>query len=74
MRTTKLTKIGNSTSLTLPRDVLTAAGLQQGDEVDVNVRNGRIEITKTGDTCNNAIDIGRRFAWRYRRTMAILLK
>ena len=74
MHTTKLTKIGNSTGLTLPRDVLAAADLQPGDEVSVEVRDGRIEITKTDDTCSNAMDIGRRFAARYRRTMAILSK
>jgi putative addiction module antidote len=74
MHTTKLTKIGNSTGLTLPRDVLAAADLQRGDEVGVEVRDGRIEITKTDDTCNSAMDIGRRFAARYRRTMAILSK
>jgi putative addiction module antidote len=74
MHTTKLTKIGNSTGLTLPRDVLAASDLQRGDEVSVEVRDGRIEITKTDDTYNSAMDIGRRFAARYRRTMAILSK
>lgn len=74
MHTTKLTKIGNSTGLTLPRDVLAAADLQRGDEVAVAVRNGRIEISKTGDAYNQAMDIGRRFAARYRRTMDILSK
>jgi antitoxin component of MazEF toxin-antitoxin module len=74
MHTTKLTEIGNSTGLILSRDVLSAANLQSGDEVRVHVRNGRIEITKTDDTCNSTMDIGRRFAARYRRTMAILSK
>jgi putative addiction module antidote len=74
MHTTKLTRIGNSTGLTLPRDVLTAAGLDRGDEVAVEVRDGRIEIAKADDTYNHAMDIGRRFAARYRRTMDILSK
>jgi antitoxin component of MazEF toxin-antitoxin module len=74
MHTTKLTEIGNSTGLILSRDVLAAADLQSGDEVRVDVCNGRIEITKTDDTCNITMDIGRRFAARYRRTMAILSK
>jgi antitoxin component of MazEF toxin-antitoxin module len=72
MYTTKLTKIGSSTGLILSRDVLAAVDLQRGDEVRVDVRNGRIEITRTDDTCNSTMDIGRRFAARYRRTMAIL--
>jgi putative addiction module antidote len=71
---TKLTKVGNSTGLTIPRDVLTAARLDRGDEVAVEVRDGRIEIAKAGDGYNQAMDIGRRFASRYRRTMAILAK
>ncbi len=74
MHTTKLTKVGNSTGLTLPRDVLAAADLQRGDEVAVEVRDGRIEISKAGDTYNRAMDVGRRFAARYRRTMDILSK
>lgn len=74
MHTTKLTRIGNSTGLTLPRDVLTAVGLDRGDEVIVEVRDGRIEIAKADDTYNQAMDVGRRFAARYRRTMGILSK
>lgn len=74
MHTTKLTKVGNSTGLALPRDVLAAADLQRGDEVAVEVRDGRIEISKAGDTYNRAMDVGRRFATRYRRAMDILSK
>ena len=74
MHTTKLTKVGNSTGLTLPRDVLAAADLQRGDAVAVEVRDGRIEISKTDDSYNRAMDIGRRFSARYRRTMDILSK
>ncbi|ALJ34004.1 AbrB/MazE/SpoVT family DNA-binding domain-containing protein [Azospirillum brasilense] len=74
MHTTKLTKVGNSTGLTLPRDVLAAADLQRGDAVSVEVRDGRIEISKTDDSYNRAMDIGRRFSARYRRTMDILSK
>lgn len=74
MHTTKLTKVGNSTGLTLPRDVLSAAGLQRGDEVAVAVRDGRIEIAKADDTYNRAMEVGRRFSARYRRTMDILSK
>ncbi|UEM21161.1 AbrB/MazE/SpoVT family DNA-binding domain-containing protein [Skermanella mucosa] len=74
MHTTKLTKIGNSTGLTVPRDVLASAGLSRGDEVAIDVRDGKIEITKADDGYNQAMEIGRRFAARYRRTMAILSK
>ena len=74
MHHTKLTKIGNSTGLTLPRDVLAAANLDRGDEVAVEVRDGRIEIAKDDDGYNKAMEEGRRFASRYRHTMAALAK
>ena len=58
----------------MPRDVLASAGLSRGDEVAIDVRDGKIEITKADDGYNQAMEIGRRFAARYRRTMAILSK
>lgn len=72
--TTKLTKVGNSTGLTIPRDVLAAANLDRGDEVTLCVREGRIEVTKADDGYNKAMEAGRAFAARYRRTMAALAK
>lgn len=74
MHITKLTRIGNSTGVTLPRDVLEAAALARGDEVAVTVRDGRIEIAKADEGYDHAMEVGRRFAARYRRTMAILSK
>lgn len=74
MHITKLAKVGNSTGLTLPRDVLAEARLDRGDEVAVQVRDGRIEITKSDAGYNRAMEIGRAFAARYRRTMAALAK
>lgn len=74
MHKTKLTKIGNSTGLTLPRDVLTAAGLDRGDEVTVNVCGGHVEISRADDGYNKAMEVGRSFSARYRRTMAALAK
>jgi len=74
MRTTKLAKVGNSAGLKLPRDVLAEARLDRGDEVCVQVRDGRIEITNSDEGYNRAMEIGRAFAVRYRRTMAVLAK
>jgi len=72
MHTTKLTKIGNSTGVTLPREVLSAAGLRRGDEVAVEVRDNRVEISKSEDPHNRAMEIGRKFIRRYARAMDIL--
>jgi antitoxin component of MazEF toxin-antitoxin module len=72
MFTTKLTRVGNSTSVTLPRDLLAAAHLERGDEVVLDVVNGKIEIGKSVEGYNEAMAIGRAFNLRYRQTMAIL--
>jgi predicted amidohydrolase len=38
------------------------------------VRDGRIEIAKADDAYNRAMEVGRAFSARYRRTMADLAK
>jgi putative addiction module antidote len=41
----KLQRVGNSTGLVLPADILTAAGLQRGSEVVVHAEKGRVVLT-----------------------------
>lgn len=48
--------------------------MSRGDEVTLTVRDGRIEIAKAEDGYNKAMEVGRAFAARYRRTMAALAK
>ncbi|MEO5374284.1 MAG: AbrB/MazE/SpoVT family DNA-binding domain-containing protein [Alphaproteobacteria bacterium] len=74
MRAAKLTRIGNSTGLTLPREVLAAAELNRGDAVAVSVHDGVIEIRKAEDGYDEAMEVGHAFIGRYRRTMAALAK
>ena len=74
MHITKLTRVGNSTGLTLPREVLAEADLERGDVVQVRVENGRIQIEKARGDYNAAMEIDRAFSARYRRTMADLAK
>jgi putative addiction module antidote len=74
MTTTKLSKIGNSTGVTLPRDLLAAAGMERGDTVSLQAEAGRIELKKVDDSHAQAMAIGRAFIARYRRTMAALAK
>ena len=74
MTTTKLGKIGNSTGVTLPREVLAAAGMERGDTVSLHAGAGRIELTKVDDRYTRSMSIGRAFIARYRRTMAALAK
>jgi antitoxin component of MazEF toxin-antitoxin module len=74
MHITKLTRIGNSTGVTIPREILIATHLDRGDEVSLNVVDGKIEIAKASDGYNRAMAVGRAFNTRYRRAMAILAK
>jgi antitoxin component of MazEF toxin-antitoxin module len=74
--TARLTKQGNSTGLTLPRELLQAAGLGRGDNVTLvaDHATGTITIRKADDTYSRGMEIGRAFAARYRRTLAALAK
>ncbi|WP_018664894.1 AbrB/MazE/SpoVT family DNA-binding domain-containing protein [Heyndrickxia acidiproducens] len=42
----KVTKIGNSIGITLPPELLKQAGLTQGDDVQVEVNDGKIILRK----------------------------
>ncbi len=74
MHMTKLTKVGNSTGVTIPREVLAAASLDRGDEVSLQVRDGKIEISRSDDAYNRTVDAGMRCMQRYRRALAGLAK
>lgn len=74
--TTRLSRQGNSTGVTLPRELLSAAGLERGDEVLVTAdeASGVITIRRADDAYARAMAAGRAFAQRYRRTMAALAR
>lgn len=42
----KVTKIGNSFGITLPTELLKQVGLAQGDDVQVEVKDGKIVLRK----------------------------
>nr|WP_256558310.1 AbrB/MazE/SpoVT family DNA-binding domain-containing protein [Halobacillus sp. A1] len=42
----KVTKIGNSFGITLPTELLKQVGLSQGDDVQVEVKDGKIVLRK----------------------------
>ncbi|MGD6968367.1 AbrB/MazE/SpoVT family DNA-binding domain-containing protein [Rossellomorea vietnamensis] len=42
----KVTKIGNSYGITLPAELLKQVGLAQGDDVQVEVKDGKIVLRK----------------------------
>ncbi len=72
--TLKLRRIGNSTGLILPKDLLAEARLQEGDSVSVTVRGDAIEITRASREYDEAMAAGRAFSARYARTMRDLAK
>ncbi|GAE93642.1 hypothetical protein JCM21714_2742 [Gracilibacillus boraciitolerans JCM 21714] len=43
---TKLIKIGNSFEITIPTELLKQVGLSQGDDVQVEVNDGKIYVEK----------------------------
>lgn len=43
----KITKIGNSYGITIPLEILEEVGLKQGDEVQLELNNGVIQISKS---------------------------
>lgn len=42
----KVTKIGNSFGITIPNELLRQVGLAQGDDVQVEVKDGKIVLRK----------------------------
>lgn len=43
----KITKIGNSYGVTIPVDLMEKAGIEHGDDVQLEYENGEIKITKS---------------------------
>ncbi len=71
----KLSPRGNSLAVTLPKEVLDAAGLKQGDELSLLVRDdGAIEITHAAP---GEAELQEAFEWslgRYAKTYEDLAK
>jgi len=72
----QLTRQGNSTGVTLSRDVLLAAGLERGDSLTLTVdrTEGTVTMRKADSAYNRAMTAGRAFAARYRHALAELAK
>jgi len=73
-RTSKISRQGNSAGVRLPKAYLDHLGLSLGDRVALTLRQDRIEIARADGGFERAMDIGRRFATRYRRTLAKLAR
>lgn len=71
---TRLGRIGNSTGLTLTREILEAAGLERGTDVRVEAEPGRITVTPAGSVHDRAKRLFERSLVRYDRAYARLAK
>ena len=72
--TTRLSRQGNSTGLTLSREVLDAAGLARGAAVRVEAEPGRVVITPAESADAEAMALFEASLGRYGRAYSILAK
>ena len=69
-----LQRIGNSTGLILPQDLLQEAGLKRDDEVLVHAENGRITITRLDPEFDQMVAAADRFVAAHPNALRELAK
>jgi putative addiction module antidote len=74
MQGIKLTQIGNSVGLILPKEVLARLKLEKGDTVFLTDTPGGVTITPNNPSFEEQLDIGRQFMREYRDTFNALAK
>ncbi|HPU81107.1 AbrB/MazE/SpoVT family DNA-binding domain-containing protein [Accumulibacter sp.] len=74
MTTLKLTQIGNSVGVILPKEVLARLKLQKGDTVFVTDAANGVMLTPYDPALDRQIEIGREFMREYRDTFHQLAK
>lgn len=70
----ELKKIGNSTGLILPKDLLARLGLQQGDSVTVTETPDGLAIRRGDETFDKGMEIARKGMKIYRNALSELAK
>jgi putative addiction module antidote len=70
----EIKKIGNSTGLILPKELLTRLGLQQGDEVVVTEAPDGFKVTRGDETFENGLEIARKAMKTYHNALKELAK
>jgi putative addiction module antidote len=70
----EIKKIGNSTGLILPKELLARLGLEQGDEVIVSESPHGFSVTKTDETFERGLEIARKAMKTYHNTLKELAK
>ncbi len=68
----KLQRIGNSTGLVLPADVLTKAGMSRDDEVILHVEDGRVTVSKVDTNFDECVALADDFIAQYANALTKL--
>ena len=71
---TKISAIGNSAGIIVPKEMLVELGLLRGDTVGLEVEGGSLRVVRLDDAYNKAMDAGRECFDRYPATLAELAK
>lgn len=74
MHTLKITQIGNSLGVILPKEILTRLKLERGDVVHVTESPDGVTLTPYDPALDEQIDLGREFMREYRDTFRQLAK
>ena len=70
----EIKKIGNSTGLILPKELLARLGLQQGDEVVVTEGPDGFTVSRAEDDLERGMEIARKAMKTYRSALKELAK
>ncbi len=70
----EIKKIGNSTGLILPKELLARLGLEQGDEVIVTETPDGFAVKRGDEVFEQGIEIARKAMKTYRNTLKELAK
>jgi antitoxin component of MazEF toxin-antitoxin module len=73
-KATRLVPVGNSTGVIIPRDILVASGLAQGEEVTIKASPGKLEIESRSDDFDRQMAIAREVMARRFRALRELAK
>ena len=74
MHTLKLTQIGNSVGIILPKEVLARLKLEKGDTVFLTDAPGTVTLTPNDPSFQEQLDIGHELMREYRDTFNALAK
>ena len=74
MNTLKLTQIGNSIGVILPKEVLARLKLEKGDLLHVTETPDGLALTPYDPTFDQQLELGREFMREYRDTFRALAK